>query len=162
MENLTAEEIINMVAEGENVNVEFKECGKTLPKDVWPTYSAFANTHGGWIILGVAEHNDKKLPEKFEVVGLHDVKKIMEELGSQLDNPEKVNRNILTANDIYPVKIEDKIVLVVHVPEADYRQKPIYLHQNKVNHSYKRTIEGDAKLTDEELAMMLRDAFTGA
>ncbi len=40
-----------MLAEGENANVEFKECGKAFPKEFWPTYSAFANTRGGWIIL---------------------------------------------------------------------------------------------------------------
>lgn len=161
MEFLTATDIKSMLAEGENANVEFKECGKTCPKDVWPTYSAFANTHGGWIILGVQEHREKRLPEKFEIVGINDINKIKEEIGSQLDNPEKVSRNLLTDDDLYEVKVDGKSVLVMRVPEADYRQKPVYLHKNKFAHSYKRTFEGDAHLTDEDLGMMVRDAFSG-
>lgn len=134
MTQLTAEDIKAMLAEGENVNVEFKECGKAFPKEAWPTYSAFANTHGGWLILGITEHRDKNLPEKFEVVGISDIPKIKDQLGSQLDNPEKVSRNLLTDDDVYTVDINGKPVLVIHVPEADYRQKPIFLHKNKVNH----------------------------
>ena len=133
-----------MLAEGENANVEFKECGKAFPKEFWPTYSAFANTRGGWVILGVKEYRDRELPDKFQAVGVEDVEKIISELGSQLDN-----------DDIYTVVVDGAQLLVVHVPEADYQQKPIYLYGNKVDHSYKRTFEGDAHLTDEELSMML-------
>lgn len=161
MIRLSPENIKAMIAEGENVNVEFKECGKTFPKEFWPTYSAFANTHGGWIILGIKEHHDRQLPDKFEIVGIEDINKIREEFGSQLDNPEKVSRNLLTDDNVYSLDVDGKQILIVNVPEADYRQKPIYLHKNKVSHSYKRTFEGDAHLTDDDLALMLRDAYTG-
>ena len=150
-----------MLAEGENVNVEFKECGKAFPKEFWPTYSAFANTRGGWIILGVKEFRDRELPDKFQAVGIEDVEKIISELGSQLDNKQKVNKNLLTDDDVFTVDVDGAQLLVVHVPEADYLQKPIYLNGNKVDHSYKRTFEGDAHLTDEELSIMLRDAIYG-
>lgn len=147
--------------DGENINVEFKECGKACPKELWPTYSAFANTHGGWIILGVKEYLDRPLPNRFEAAGVINVEKVKQDIGSILDNPQKVNRNLLTDRDIFPIRVDGKDLLVIHVPEADYRQKPIYLYGNKVNHSYKRTYQGDAHLSDEELAMMLRDADTG-
>ena len=39
----------------ENENIEFKESFIKLSKDFWPTYSAFANTAGGYIVLGIAE-----------------------------------------------------------------------------------------------------------
>lgn len=99
------------------------------------------------------------MPDKFQAVGIEDMEKVVSELGSQLDNKQKVNRNLLTNDDVFTVEVDGVQLLVVHVPEADYQQKPIYLYGNKVDHSYKRTFEGDAHLTDEELSMMLRDAF---
>lgn len=135
MDNFTLD-IKAMLAEGENANVEFKECGKTFPKEFWPTYSAFANTRGGWIILGVKEYRDRELPDKFHAVGIENLEKIISELGSQLDNKQKVNRNLLTDDDVFPVVVDGTPLLVVHVPEADYKQKPIYLYGNKVDHSY--------------------------
>jgi ATP-dependent DNA helicase RecG len=156
--DITTQDVIQMVRSGESSTVEFKECGKALPKEVWLTYSAFANTHGGWIILGIKEHSDRLLPDKFEIVGVPDTDKIIQEIGSTLDNQQKVSRNLLTNDDITVLEINNAKVIVLHVPEADYRLKPIYLNSNKVTHSYKRTQQGDAHVTDEELSMMLRDA----
>lgn len=109
--------------------------------------------------FSVKEYRDRELPDKFQAVGIEDMEKVVSELGSQLDNKQKVNRNLLTNDDVFTVEVDGVQLLVVHVPEADYQQKPIYLYGNKVDHSYKRTFEGDAHLTDEELSMMLRDAF---
>ncbi len=160
MKELTAEDIKAMLAEGENVNVEFKECGKALPKEVWLTYSAFANTHGGWIILGVTEHKERKLPFRFEATGISDIPKIKTDFTNLLNDNEKVNRNILSDNDIDEIEVDGARLIVIHVPEADYRQKPIFLNKNK-GRSYKRTFEGDYLLTEEELAMMVRDSMNG-
>lgn len=50
----------------ENENIEFKESFIKLSKDFWPTYSAFANTAGGYIVLGIAE----PVPYQYEVSGV--------------------------------------------------------------------------------------------
>ena len=38
----------------DDLNVEVKESATTLSRDVWETVSAFANTAGGIIVLGVS------------------------------------------------------------------------------------------------------------
>ena len=40
----------------ESQTLEFKESLFELPDDLWETYSAFANTEGGEIVLGVKQN----------------------------------------------------------------------------------------------------------
>ena len=45
----------------ENNKLEAKEAIKGFPKSTWETYSAFANTDGGIILLGVGEDKNQDL-----------------------------------------------------------------------------------------------------
>lgn len=54
--NITSNDIYKLIHQGENSSVEFKKCSDKLPQSVWETYSAFANTRGGIILLGITEH----------------------------------------------------------------------------------------------------------
>lgn len=44
----------------EDQHLEFKESAFDVPDDVWESYSAFANTEGGEIVLGVTENDDHR------------------------------------------------------------------------------------------------------
>ena len=54
---MKSEEIKKLVAKSENAAVEFKRARGGVPADFWPSYSAFANTDGGTIILGIGERS---------------------------------------------------------------------------------------------------------
>ena len=44
----------------ENYHVEVKSAQYSLPNSIWETYSAFSNTDGGQIILGISENKKTK------------------------------------------------------------------------------------------------------
>ena len=58
----------------ENNRLEAKAAQGGLPKSIWETVSAFANTSGGVIVLGAKERKDDAL----EIVGLADADKMLD------------------------------------------------------------------------------------
>ena len=143
---------------GERLTLECKKAEGQLPKSVWETYSSFANTVGGTILLGISENLSETNPEKrFEVIGVDDPKKMKKDLFDTL-NSNKVNRNILTDSDAEIIDYEGRSVLYIHVPQADYRQRPIYINGNMMRGSFKRNYEGDYHCTEDDVKAMIRDA----
>jgi predicted HTH transcriptional regulator len=55
-----------------------------LPEDFWPTYSAFANTNGGTVVLGVREKD-----AHFIVEGVADVAKVRTGLFNSLNKQKR-------------------------------------------------------------------------
>lgn len=43
---ITSKDIYNLIHQGESTSVEMKKCSDSVPRSVWETYSAFANTRG--------------------------------------------------------------------------------------------------------------------
>ena len=143
---------------GERLTLECKKAGGQLPKSVWETYSSFANTIGGTILLGISEHLLEAEPEKrFEFTGVANPQKMKKEFFDIL-NSNKVNRNILADKDVEIIAYDGGSLLCIHVPQADYRQRPIYINGNMMNGSFKRNFEGDYHCTEDDVKAMIRDA----
>ena len=156
--NITSNDIYKLIHQGENSSVELKKCSDKLPQSVWETYSAFANTRGGIILLGITEHKKQPIESRFEITGVSDPDKIETDFFNILNNRQKVSRNILFDSDFSPIEVEGKTVIYISVPEADYHKKPIFINDNIVDGSYRRSHDGDRRLDREDLAMMLRDS----
>ena len=75
---------------------EVKKVNGGLPVSLWDTYSSFANCYGGVIILGVKENKDGS----WRTTGLQNASKLRKEFWDNINNPQKVNINLLTEDNL--------------------------------------------------------------
>lgn len=127
-----------------------------LPKSIWETYSAFANTLGGIILLGVEEAADKSL--RVANGGLPDTAALINEFWNIINNPKKVSVNILSDKDVYVQAVDGKNIIVIDIPRAARSYRPVYIDGNPVMGTYRRNGEGDYRCTQEEYRTMVRAA----
>lgn len=137
----------------ENNRIEAKKALGGLPKSIWETYSAFANTYGGIILLGVEERADKSL----HPVDLPDPDRLVREFWDIVNNPNKTSVNILSARDVFVQEVDGAHIVVIRVPRAERSYKPVYVDGNPLC-TYRRNGEGDYRCTREEYQAMVRDA----
>ena len=155
---MDSQEILEMLKYGEHIRLECKKAESTLPNSVWETYSSFANTDGGVILLGVEEHvKETEFERRFSFVGVNNPTRRITEFWNTV-NSDKVSANILVDADIGTCEIHNKTILWIRVPAADYRQRPIYLNGNPIKYSFKRNHEGDYHCTEADVKAMFRDA----
>lgn len=111
-------DIHKLLSDGERVTFECKKATKGVPSSLWETYSAFANTYGGIILLGVVEHMDEHdRTKRFEIFGVEDADKIRKDLWNTLNSREKVNINLLYDDDIQTIDVDGKKIIstIFHV-----------------------------------------------
>ncbi len=138
----------------ENNRIEAKKALGGLPHSIWETYSAFANTLGGIILLGVEEHADKSL----HPIDLPDPELLIEDFWEIVNDLRKVSVNILSDKDVTVEQIDGKRIVAIRVPRAQRCDKPVFVEGDPVSGSYRRNGEGDYRCTKEEVQAMLRDA----
>ncbi len=138
----------------EDNEIEAKAAQGGLPDTVWDSYSSFANTEGGLILLGVAERKDKTL----EVKGLQDAYKMKADIWNMLNNRQKISVNLMTEKRVEIVDVNGKEIIVLDVPRADRSSRPVYKGLDPRTGTYRRNGEGDYLCSLEEVSAMFRDA----
>lgn len=72
-------------------------------------------------------------------------------------NSDKVNINILREEDVFQVTENTITLIVIHVPRANFQNRPIYIGANPFTGAFKRNHEGDYHCTKAEILAMFRD-----
>lgn len=152
---MTKDELLCRLNGVEWNDFEVKEASGGLPKSMWETVSAFSNTTGGWIILGVREEKEKKV-STFEIVGVDKPEKMEQDLTSTLRSTSKFNVPILAR--IERLDFDGNIVFAVNIPPSD--SKPVFINNNLSN-TYIRVGSGDQRATDIEIGILLREKTFG-
>lgn len=148
-------ELFEELSQDEGFEVEFKSARGGLPGSLWETYSAFANTNGGTIWLGVAQKDG--IPQ---VQGIEAPDKLRSQLWDQLHNCGKVSRNLLQESDIAVLPLENMLGLYLirmRVPRATRRERPVYIGPSPFAGTYRRNHEGDYLCTEDEVRRMFAD-----
>ena len=133
LEKLMDEEI------SEGLYVEYKE---DFPTHLAKIVASFANTFGGWIIIGVDARNPRNVPTAFPGINIS-------------NDPKDRFRNICQGN-ITPVPLfssklilkstnKNRGILVVRIPESTYPP-----HLTKDGRIYRRNMEGSDPLAETD------------
>lgn len=144
------------IKNGEDEHIEFKEAKNDFPKDALETISAFANTDGGYLILGVKEIEDGK----FEAVGVKNIDKVKSRMYDLLLQPKAINYNPIDFNDVKEMKYKNKDIdlLIVPIPKMSYSEMPIFLKDND-RYTYRRIGRDDYLCDRKTIEMMIRDSL---
>lgn len=140
-------------SEPEGMTLEYKSCGSKLPRSFWETYSSFANTSGGTVILGVSEQDGVPL-----ATGVTDPQKILDDMWSMLNDERKVSANLLTEGNVRVFDVGDATLVAIHVPRADRLRRPVYIDDNVQRGTYRRNGQGDYHCDPEAIYAMIRDS----
>lgn len=144
------DELAELVADlrrlgGDLTDVEVKRAHDRLPKSTHETLSAFANTEGGVLILGLDEKSG------FSAVGVKEATKLVADLSSlcaDFDPPIRASIAIR--------RFEGVDLIVAEIPETLPAQKPCHLRSSGIYQgSFLRVGDGDRRMTQYEILMLL-------
>ena len=107
----------------EGQRLEMKRADFSVPRDIWETYSAFANTEGGEIVLGVEEYADGS-ERKYRVSGVDDPDRLKKQFWDQIRDQKQVSADILPTDAVRIADVQGKQVMVITVPKANRFDKP--------------------------------------
>lgn len=142
----------------ESAQVEFKlargrDDQGQLPEDIWATYSSFANTLGGEIILGVRE-----VRGHFSLEGIPNPQPVLQAFWQILGDTRRISCNILALSDVQLIEIMNKKLIRIRVPQAPEYLKPVFIGPDVYTGSYFRVGDADMHASRKQVTQMLRRA----
>ena len=149
--------ILDLCGKREGYEVEFKGAKGGFPESFWESYSAFANTAGGIIVLGIAEKKSRFYPDGLTEEQTHKFKKNFWDLAH---NPHKVNVCLCNEDDVIEEVDGEAHYLIFKIPRASFDIKPVYLNGDPFHgNTYRRNHEGDYHCSDNEVRLMMADSI---
>lgn len=129
----SSEKILQLIEQGEGLELEFKEAGTRLNRDVFETACAFMNRIGGTILVGVSD--------KGEIKGIdaQHAAQIKKDFVTTINNPQKISPPAYLSVD--EIMLEDKLILRIHVPESSQ----VHRCNGRI---YDRNEDSDLDITD--------------
>ncbi len=149
MNKMYKNELIERISDIEWEDFEVKEAASEIPKSCWETVSAFANTIGGWLFLGI-----KQTGNIFQITGVKNPEKLAQDFLNTLRG-EKFNAKIATRQ--LAINLEDKKVLGFYIEPSPH--KPIYF--NTQANTFIRRGSSDHRASKQEIDSMYRDQSFG-
>ena len=128
--------------------LEFKSARGGLPKSLWETYSAMANTYGGVILLGVESDGI--------ISGIKNIDFLKKNFWDIINNPGKVSINLLNNDDVKEIAYQGGHILAIRIPRANYHERPVFIGQNPIRGTYRRNSEGDFHCKEQEFIVCLQ------
>ena len=141
-----------LIKKGEHAHLEAKKAAGGIPESIWESYSAFANTAGGVILMGVSESKNELV-----ITGVDDAQGKIKKIWDVLNNQQKISTNILMEKHVYAQQINGKDVIVMEIPRADRHDKPVYINNDLFVGTFRRNNEGDYHCPKPSVKAMLRD-----
>ncbi len=147
----TAEDLLQeLLSLDESHRIEAKRCTQ-IDRSVMETVCAFANEPGlggGYLLLGVVRDQQDLFSNAYQVVGVANPDKLQSDLASQCAST--FNRPVRPRVSVET--LDEKIVIVVYVPEAAPTDKPIYLSSLGLPRgAYRRIGPTDQEGTEDDL-----------
>ena len=137
---------------GETSKIEAKE-GREVGRSILETICAYANEpnqNGGYILLGIAKGDNDQLPF-YKIIGVANPEKLKDDITSQCAS----SFNTVIRPNISEEMVEEKCVLKIFIPEAQPKEKPVYLKSIGLpKGAFRRIGAADVRCTDEDLQVL--------
>lgn len=135
----------------DDARFEAKSCARTIGTSVWESVSAFANTKGGVLLLGISEDGDFSPVPGFDAN--HIASQFMDGMGD--GNPQGARLTNPPEYDVSRCEQNGLSFLVIDIHENGIQHKPCYLTaRGPQTGGYRRMDDKDLRLSPTEVFEM--------